>query len=105
MAAVFADLRELTCPLSAFAAFQLSHFCPPGIKLFMVKDNSLAGKSAVDTDLVLNPAVLPHLLYTYNCTVSRAVVLPEIGPLPESETIAYQIGYILSRGSAIRTVD
>jgi hypothetical protein len=73
MTAVLTDLRELTRPLSAFAAFQLGHFCPPGIQLSMEKDNSFAGKSVVGTDLVLNRAILPHSLYTHICTKSYEV--------------------------------
>ncbi|HXP79090.1 MAG TPA: hypothetical protein VN976_04240 [Verrucomicrobiae bacterium] len=73
MTTVLADLRELTRPLSAFTAFQLGHFCPRGILPFMEKDNSWAGESVGDTDLVLILAALPRLLYTHIRAKSREV--------------------------------
>jgi hypothetical protein len=60
MAAVLADLRELTRPLPAFAAFQLGHFLPSRFQLFIEKDNASACETIGNTDLILIRAA--HLM-------------------------------------------
>jgi hypothetical protein len=66
MTAVLTDLRELTRPLSAFAAFQLVHFYPRGFQLFIEKDNPWAGETLADTDPARIRTTLPRSLYTRN---------------------------------------
>ena len=68
MTAVLTDRLELTCPLSAFAAFQLGHFCPRDVQPFIEKDNIGAGGLILDTDPILIRAVSPHSLYTRKAT-------------------------------------
>jgi hypothetical protein len=66
MTAVLTDLRELTRPLSAFAAFQLGHFYPRGFQLFIEKDNIGTDETVGDTDVALIQATPPGSLYTHN---------------------------------------
>lgn len=53
MTAVLTDLRELTRPLSAFAALQLGHFYARGFQLFIEKENVETDETVGDTDVAL----------------------------------------------------